>query len=274
MDALKQHYTHGGLAEAILDSLAAAGKDLARLAPADLAPVDEFHIGGRPATIDFAGRLPVEPKTPLLDIGCGLGGASRYFAAERDCRVTGIDLTEEYVRVATELARLVGLSHRVSFIHGSAVALPFAPASFGGAIMLHVGMNIDDKGQLFGEVRRVLRPGAVFGIYDVMREAEGSLAYPLPWASTPDTSFLATANTYGALLQQAGFEIVGRRSRREFALAGFAAMRARAAQGDAAAPLFGLHIVMGAEAGSKTANLMDQVERGLIAPTEIICRAV
>ena len=46
----------------------------------DLAPVDEFHIGGRQATIDFAEQLHIEPGKRLLDIGCGLGGASRYFA--------------------------------------------------------------------------------------------------------------------------------------------------------------------------------------------------
>jgi hypothetical protein len=43
------HYAHGALAEAIHEALAAAGRDPARLAPRDLAPVDEFHIGGQAA---------------------------------------------------------------------------------------------------------------------------------------------------------------------------------------------------------------------------------
>jgi len=168
--SVAQHYTHGSLEGAIFGALAALGKDLDHLAPADLAPVDEFHIGGRQATTDFAAELEIEPGLHLLDIGSGLGGASRYFAHERRCRVTAIDLTEEYVRAAEALAKRVGLENQVSYQHGSALALPFAPRSFDGAYMLHVGMNIQDKARLFAEVQRVLKPGGIFGIYDVMRE--------------------------------------------------------------------------------------------------------
>lgn len=106
----------------------------------------------------MAEQLAIGTGSHLLDVGCGLGGASRYFAQERGCRVTGIDLTEDYVRVAHLLAARVGLSDRVSYRQGSALALPFEPQSFDGAYMLHVGMNIRDKAALFAEVRRVLRP--------------------------------------------------------------------------------------------------------------------
>src|SRR5688572_1486271 len=72
--AVAQYYTHGSLEHAILDGLQAAGKNIDRLDPHDLAPVDEFHIGGRQATIDFAGELGVTSGMHLLDIGSGLGG--------------------------------------------------------------------------------------------------------------------------------------------------------------------------------------------------------
>ena len=98
----------------------------------------------------------------LLDIGSGLGGASRYFAHELGCRVTGIDLTEEYVRVGRQRWRArPGSADQVSYRQGSALALPFGPRTFDGAYMLHVGMNIADKAALFAEVRRVLKPGGV-----------------------------------------------------------------------------------------------------------------
>jgi hypothetical protein len=58
--AVAQHYTHGSLERAILDGLRAAGKDLDRLEPHDLAPVDEFHIGGRrpPSTLPANSASP------------------------------------------------------------------------------------------------------------------------------------------------------------------------------------------------------------------------
>ena len=272
--SVAQHYMRGTLEETIFSTLAASGKDLDRLAPADLAPVDEFHIGGRQATIDFAAELEIEPGLRLLDIGSGLGGASRYFAQERGCRVTGIDLTEEYVRAAEALAKRVELKSQVSYQRGSALALPFAPQSFDGAYMLHVGMNIQDKARLFAEVHRAIKPGGVFGIYDVMRESgEGDLSFPVPWASSPATSFVESAVAYRRLLESVGFAVQKERSRREFAIEFFRQMRARAAQEGGPPPL-GLHILMGGSAPQKVANMIDNLERGLIAPTEIICRAL
>lgn len=267
--AVAQHYAHGALEEAILKALVAAGKDLGHLTPKDLAPVDEFHIGGRQATVAFAGQFGATPGMRLLDLGCGLGGAARYFAGEHGCQVTGIDLSGEYAAVANALAARVGLGERVSCRQGSVLALPFAAGSFDGAYMLHVGMNIEDKARLFSEVRRVLTPGGVFGIYDVMRLAAGELHYPVPWTGSADVSFVADAESYRRLLAAAGFSVVKERSRRDFALEVFAQMQARSAPG-APAPL-GLHIVMGASAAEKVTNMMGDISAGLIAPIELIC---
>jgi ubiquinone/menaquinone biosynthesis C-methylase UbiE len=269
--SVANHYTHGSLESAIWQALAASGKDLDRLAPSDLTPVDEFHIGGRQATADLAAQLELPPDAHLLDIGSGLGGASRYFAHERGCRVTGIDLTEEFVRVAEALSGRVGLSGRVSYRQASALDLPFSSGSFDGAYMLHVGMNIEAKSALFAEIRRVLRPGAAFGVYDVMRASEGELSFPVPWAASADTSFLETV-AYHRLLEAAGFAIRKERNRRAFAIEFFAEMRARAAQSGGPPPL-GLHILMGETAPQKIANMIDNLQRGLIAPVELTCRA-
>jgi ubiquinone/menaquinone biosynthesis C-methylase UbiE len=268
---VSQHYRHGTLEQAIADALAASGVNAARLTPAELSPVDEFHIGGRQATVEFAEQLDAEPSMHLLDIGSGLGGASRYFAGERGCRVTGIDLTEEYVRVAEGLAKRVGLDGSVSYRQGSALALPSPADGFDGSYMLHVGMNIEDKAALFREVWRVLKPGGVFGIYDVMREGEGDFSFPVPWATTADTSFVVSAADYRRLLEEAGFTVSKERNRREFAIEFFREMRVRAARSGGPPPLC-LHILMGAATPEKVANMIGNLERGLLGPTEIICR--
>lgn len=272
-DAVAHHYAHGSLERVVLGALAASGKDLDRLVAADLGPVDEFHVGGRAATEAFAAELGFAPGMHLLDIGSGLGGPSRYFAQACGCRVTGIDLTEEYVRFAETMAARVGMADDVSYRHGSALDLPFAADWFEGAYMLHVGMNISDKAALFAGVRRVLKSGAVFGIYDVMRDGDGSLSYPLPWATQAEASFVETAATYCALLEEAGFAVQAVRSRRDFALAWFEQGRTRAAA-VGGPPAVGLHLVMGKAAPQKVANMARGVSDGVIAPTEIVARAL
>ena len=46
--------------------------DLRALKPADLAPVDEFHVRGRKATEELARLSKVQPGETVLDVGCGL----------------------------------------------------------------------------------------------------------------------------------------------------------------------------------------------------------
>jgi ubiquinone/menaquinone biosynthesis C-methylase UbiE len=267
-----QHYARTDLERTILDALVASGKDLDRLVPVDLAPVDEFHTGGRQATIDFAAQIDLTPDMHLLDIGCGIGGASRFFAEERGCRVTGIDLTADYVQTAEALARRVGLGARVSYRQASALALPFEPGTFDGAYMMHVGMNIEDKPALFSEARRVLKTGGVFAIYDVMRTGEGELSFPVHWAASPETSFVAGAAEYRRALEAARFEIHRERDRSGFAREFFREVQARIAEGGGPPPL-GVHLLMKSDVPQKVTNVMRNLDQGLIAPVELICRA-
>jgi ubiquinone/menaquinone biosynthesis C-methylase UbiE len=265
------HYTEGTLEQRIFAALRQAGKDPDGLDPDDLAPVDEFHHGGRAATAAFAPRLNLQPGMHLLEIGSGIGGPARYFARHHGCQVTGIDLTEEFVAVARMLTSRLGMDGQISFEQGSALSMPFAAASFDVATLLHVGMNIADKDQLFREVRRVLKPGGIFGIYDQMREADGELTFPVPWASVPQASFVETAATYKRLLTESGFEITWERSCRDDALASFN-QQTRTQPGSGALPLLGGHITMGTRAAEKVANHRSNTERGLLAPNEMIAR--
>lgn len=267
-----QHYTHGALEAAILEALRKSGKDPERLEPDDLATGDEFHIGGREATVAFAEQLALRPGLRLLDVGSGIGGPARYFAHHQKCHVTGIDLTDEFVRVARGLSQRVGLADNVTFVQGSAVELPFPAGSFDGAYMLHVGMNIGDKAALFAQVRRVLKPDGFFGIYDVMRAGPGEIMFPVPWAATGATSFVADDATYRRLLTEAGFKVVNERERRAYAIEFFAKTKARIAE--SGLPPLGTHIVMGEGFQQKLANVVDGLERGVIAPVEMIARAV
>ena len=88
-----QHCTHGKLVEEIRAGIEKLGKSITEVKVEDLGPVDEFHIGGRVATESFLSQLGITKEHHILDVGCGLGGSSRWAAQEYGCRITGIDLT-------------------------------------------------------------------------------------------------------------------------------------------------------------------------------------
>lgn len=261
-DDLIHHYGGADLTETIDAALRQLGIDGAVTAD-HLAPVDEFHIGGRPATHHLLDRMP-RPLGHVLDVGCGIGGTARLLASGQAERVTGIDLNPAYVATGDTLNERVGLADRIDLHAASATDLPFDDASFDAAVMLHVGMNVVDKRRLLTEVARVLRPGAVFGIYDIMRRADGEVAYPVPWAASAATSHLATAADYRRAAEQAGFEVTAEEDRSAFADEFFARIRSATPS-----PL-GIHLLMGVETPTKVANMVAAVEAGTIAPTELV----
>jgi len=207
----------------------------------------------------------------VLDIGCGLGGASRFVASQYGSRVTGIDLTNEYIETGKIMCAWVALDDQVALRQGNALSMSFEDGTFEDGFMMHVDINNEDKAGLCSEVFRVLRRGASFGVYDVMWVGDGELTYPVPWAATSETSAVASPEQYKHALQDAGFAIVAERNRRDFALAFFGQLRAKAA-GASGPPPLGIHILMGASTVVKVRNMVENISEGRIAPVELIAR--
>lgn len=205
-ELVRQHYGRSDLVAGVLEALRGAGTDVDHLTAPDLYPADQLHAGGAPATAHLVERLDLAPGTRLLDVGCGLGGPARL-AAGAGADVTGVDLTAELVEAATALSARVGLGDRTRFATTPAERLPHADGVFGAAMMVHVGMNVPDKGAVFAEVHRVLEPGAPFGLYEQVRTGAGALTYPLPWAEDPRSSFVEGVEQYADALVAAGFTV-------------------------------------------------------------------
>lgn len=217
----------GQLVTAIRDALDAAGVDRAALTASDLAPVDEFHIRGRTATLEIIKALSVTAGSRVLDLGSGLGGPARTMAEVVGCTVTGVDLTPAFCEAATVLSQWTGLSDRTFFKVGDATATGLPDAAMDAVLTVHVGMNIADKSGLYAEAFRVLRPGGRFVVYDVLQGEGGDVRYPVPWASDPSTSFLANSDDMRTLLSAAGFDIVAEVDSSDEGLGWFRQVRAR-----------------------------------------------
>lgn len=269
-EAIQTHYTRADLGDVILAALEKAGKNVNRLSPEDLAPIDEFHIRGRAATLELAQAAGLDATKRVLDVGSGVGGTSRCLAKEFGCRVTGIDLTDEYCRAAEMLSAKTGLAHLVDFRQGDATNLPFDDCTFDVVWTEHVAMNIPDKTRLYKEMHRVLNPGGTLAIYDVLAGPSGPVLFPVPWARTPDTSFLVQPDELRKLLAQAGFTVTDWSDTTEAARAWFVSLAERIRKGGF--PSLGFHVLLGADFQSMAQNQGRNLQEGRIVLGQVVAR--
>ena len=188
-------------------ALAAAGKNLNALTIDDLAPVDQFHGGGKPSTDRLARLAKLAPSSRVLDVGGGFGGPARTLAVEHGCLVTVIDLTESYVQTGQWLTDRLRLGDRVRHRVGDALALDVADASFDVVWTQNSGMNIADKERLYTGFARVLRRGGLLVIQEPMAGPNQPPVFPLMWALDPSTNFLRPPAEMRALIEAAGFRL-------------------------------------------------------------------
>ena len=95
----------------------------------------------------------------LLDIGCGAGGKSMYYASQ-GAFVTGMDIVESYAKESSELANILGITpDRFSFVLGDASSLPFENGTFDCVVMNDAVEHVADPAAVISEALRVLKPG-------------------------------------------------------------------------------------------------------------------
>ncbi len=258
---VSHHYDKQDLGQTILEGLRAVGKDLDRLIPEDLNPVDQFHMGGREATLQLIQLANLPPGAKVLDAGGGLGGPARTLAAQLHCHVTVLDLSESYCQTGAELTELTGMSDKVSFEHADALNMPFDDGKFDAVWTQHSSMNIAGKEALYAEIHRVLRPGGRLAIHEVMAGPNSPVLFPVPWAREPEISFVRRPNEIRALLSASGFnEVVWF----DLTPAAIAFWRKRLAAPPPVAQPIGLHLLFGSEWDTMAANTSRNLEEGRI----------
>jgi ubiquinone/menaquinone biosynthesis C-methylase UbiE len=200
-------YSTGRSRRNIEQALVAAGKDIGQLRPEDLALVEDFHTMGRIATSQLVELVEITSETKVLDAGSGIGGTARFVADRCGCKVTAVDMTEEYCDTARWLNRLVGLDRQISVRRADITDMPFTDGVFDVVFNQHVQMNVADKAALYRELRRILVNEGRLALWDITIGEGGEPDYPLPWADHAALSHLVASDELRAVIEGSGFTI-------------------------------------------------------------------
>jgi len=257
-DPISQHYGSAGLPDRILSALKQAGKNANSLTVEDLAPLDQFHTRGLAATRELITFAGVKPGWRVLDVGSGLGGPARVLASEKNCHVTGVDITKEFCEVATMLSKLTRLEHVTDFRHGDATALPLKDGQFDLVLTMQIQMSIENKRRFYDEISRVLKPGGRFVFQDIMSGPGGEVHLPVPWATRRESSFLISIDALRETLEEVGFQI---ETLEDFSEEALAWRKTQPAAAGLTLPTLGMHVVMGEQYVLMQSNQVRNLEQ-------------
>ncbi|MBL6953289.1 MAG: methyltransferase domain-containing protein [Alphaproteobacteria bacterium] len=265
---IHSYYSPNDLYNKIIAGLNKLGKDLSQVTLDDLQPVDEFHIRGDTATKELIKLSGFTPDMHILDVGCGIGGSTRRLSHETGCRVTGIDLSDEYIDTAQRLTQLLNMQERVTFHAASALALPFDDNAFDGVWSLQMNMNVDDKLSWLKETYRVLKPGGRAVLYEVCGNKNTPLYFPVPWAQDSSMSFLVPPESFRDVITSAGFDITVWNDKTGLARQAFAQVKAPV--GELNLPVLGVYLLVGNDISTKAYNLHRNLDEERVSLIETV----
>ncbi|MHA2390351.1 MAG: class I SAM-dependent methyltransferase [Promethearchaeota archaeon] len=205
-EAINTQYGKGDIIRKILSVFEDEEIDTVEKVQKVLTPIQELHLRGAEVTLELTRGADLKENMRVLDVGSGIGGSARILTSEFGCNVTGLDLCEEFCRVAVILNKKLGLSEKIEIRQGNALDMPFDEDSFDAALIQHVLMNIKEKNEVFSQIYRVLRPRGRLAINTICTGSVMPIYYPVIWANNPDISFLLDADELRKLIIDCSFK--------------------------------------------------------------------
>jgi len=133
---------------------------------------DSFHPGGLKLTEELASKIELQKDDKVLDVACGIGTSSVFFAKKFECAVTGIDFSEKNINSAKKTSLEQGTHLLTDFRVGDAEQFDFKNNLFDTITCECSFCLFPDKLNSAKEMFRVLKKNGKIGFSDVVVRGE------------------------------------------------------------------------------------------------------
>ena len=172
-------------------------------------PDDDLALATERANARLAEAAGIRDGMEVLEVACGVGGASRYVAQRFDVRVIATNLSRVQLAIAAERTA-VGIADRISYEYADFQALPYEDNRFDVWWCMLSVLHAVDKPKVVEEAFRVLKPGGRMVLTE-LTAAEGLETNTLKNISADAHSpGLWSMSQYDRAFNEAGFLVLER----------------------------------------------------------------
>jgi arsenite methyltransferase len=163
------------------------------------------HVGGIEATDELLSLCHIEDAHEVLNVGCGIGVGSTHIAKKYNCRVVGVDISEQMIEWSRRRAREERVEAKVEFRTADVLDLPFEADRFDVVFAESVLIFVKDKARAIRECVRVTKPGGYVGLNEGLwiEQPSPELVARVKDAIGP---FIPTHETWQALWEASGLQ--------------------------------------------------------------------